>query len=175
MTATELSSLYNTSTRTIKRWRKLNAPLDDPDAMRAWIENHRSRIGVGKYSPRHSEPTPVTPVPEVVAEIMPVEPEKVATVVNSGDSNAPEDDEGTLQRLEQAERTAYQRYIDTGGSERAAQIWLLVCDQNRGTSLERLLPEHERGRSTVSTESSDNDCPPPLTPNLDRPNGNGEG
>jgi hypothetical protein len=42
-----------------------------------------------------------------------------------------EDDEGTLRRLEQAERTAYQRYVDTGGTERAGQLWLLCTDQLR--------------------------------------------
>jgi hypothetical protein len=125
MTATELAKLYNASPRTIKRWRKLNAPLDDQQAMQAWIAERRSRMGVGKYSRRTSEPAPVAPIREVAVQIMSDElqaPAKCTPV---------DDDEGTLRRLEEAERIAYRRYVDTGGSERAAQIWLLCTDQLR--------------------------------------------
>ena len=126
MTAIELAKLYNASPRTIKRWRKLNAPLDDQQAMQAWIAEHRSRIGVGKYSPRTSEPAPDAQIREVAVQIMtdaPLAPAKPAS--ESHDKAAESDNEGTLRRLEEAERIAYRRYVDTGGSERAAQIWLV--------------------------------------------------
>jgi hypothetical protein len=70
MTATGLAKLYNASPRTIKRWRKLNAPLDDQQAMQAWIADHRSRMGVGKYSPRSSESAPDAQVREVAVQII---------------------------------------------------------------------------------------------------------
>jgi hypothetical protein len=93
--------------------------------MNAWIEQHRSRIGVGKYSPRTSEPAPVTPARQIVAEIVPAEPETPT-------ESAPEDDgKGPLRRLEEAERISYRRYVDSGGSEGAAQVWLLCTDQLR--------------------------------------------
>jgi hypothetical protein len=63
------------------------------------------------------------PVHEVAAEIVPVQPIDVPT----------DDNVGTLQRLEQAERIAYKRFIDSGGSERAGQLWLLCADQLRKT------------------------------------------
>jgi hypothetical protein len=93
--------------------------------MKAWIEQHRSRMGVGKYSPRTSEPAPVTPARQIVAEIVPAAP------IIAPEPALDDDDKGTLQRLEEAERIVYRRYIDCGGSERAAQVWLLVCDQKR--------------------------------------------
>jgi hypothetical protein len=115
MKAAEIARVYNVSLRTAKRYRKLGAPVDDRPAMLAWIEEHRSRTGVGKYTPRDSEPVTIAPVREVAAEIVPVEPRS-----ESIDSDTDDDKSSTLQRLEAAERTAYQRYIDSGGSERAA-------------------------------------------------------
>jgi hypothetical protein len=103
--------------------------------MREWIVQHHSRLGLGKGMRRQTtvvEPVraPVGPVREVVAEIMPAEPVKALIDVLT---DAPDDDKGTLQRLEQAERIAYKRFIDSGGSERAGQLWLLCADQLRKT------------------------------------------
>jgi hypothetical protein len=99
-------------------------------------------MGVGKYSPRDTQAittaAPVAPVREVTAEVMPVEQKQVT-------DDASDDESSTLQRLEVAERTAYQRYIDTGASERAAQIWLLVCDQKR-----KLIAHQQKQASDVS-------------------------
>jgi hypothetical protein len=111
--------------------------------MQAWIAEHRSRIGVGKYTPRTRKPAPIAlPVREVVADAAPVERVLLA---ESSQGEHDEDDKGTLQRLEKAERVAYQRYIDSGGSERLAQVWLLVCDQKR-----KLISDQARLASDVS-------------------------
>src|SRR6516162_5751318 len=126
MSEKELAAKYNTSTRTIRRWKKLNAPFGDETAMAEFIKAQRTRLGVSKLA-RRSEPAPVTPVREVVAEVMPTVPRiRAEPAPEAPDGDELEDDEGTLRRLEAAERTAYQRYIDSGGSERAAQVWLLV-------------------------------------------------
>jgi len=131
MSEKELAAKYNTSTRTIRRWKKLNAPFGDETAMAEFIKAQRTRLGVSKLA-RRSEPAPVTPVREVVAEVTPTVPRiRAEPAPEAPDGDELEDDEGTLRRLEAAERTAYQRYIDSGGSERAAQVWLLVCDQKR--------------------------------------------
>jgi hypothetical protein len=130
MTANELSKMYNASTRTIKRWRRLNAPLDDEAAMQAWIERHRSRTGVGKYSPRTPEPAlAVEEARDVVAEVVPASESQLEPAQASDEPET--DDTGTLRRLEEAERIAYRRYRNSGGNERAAQIWLLCTDQLR--------------------------------------------
>jgi len=126
MTISEIAKKYCVSPRTAKRYRKLNAPVDDEPTMRGWIESHHSRSGVGKYTPRTETPSPIAPVRVVTAEIVPVEHEEVAAPVAT-------DDVGTLQRLEQAERIAYKRFLDSGGSERAGQLWLLCADQLRKT------------------------------------------
>jgi len=137
MTAPEIASAYNVSLRTAKRYRKAGAPVDDPAAMKVWIAGHRSRLGVGKYTPRNSESATVAPVRAIVAEIVPTEPAPA--------DPEPEDEGSTLQRLGQAERTAYQRDIDSGGNERVAQVWLLVCDQKR-----KLIAEQQKHAADVS-------------------------
>jgi hypothetical protein len=145
MSERELAAKYNASTRTIRRWKKLNAPFHDPAAMDEFIKAQRSRLGVSKLA-RRSESAPLTPVREVAAEIVPAEPLTPAEPTPKTDADSPEgDDEGTLRRLEAAERTAYKRYLDTGGSERAAQIWLLVCDQKR-----KLIADQQKQTSDVS-------------------------
>jgi hypothetical protein len=109
--------------------------------MKAWIEQHRARMFVGKYTPRTSEPTPVPRT--ITAELIPL---PAAENASSAAPDAPEDDgKSTLQRLEEAERGAYRRYIDSGGSERAAQVWLLVCDQKR-----KLIADQAKQTSDVS-------------------------
>jgi hypothetical protein len=126
---------------TAKRYSKAKAPVDDSEAMLAWIEKQRSRRGVGKYTPRTDTPAQIALAREVVAEIVPVEPAEVTTPIAAADDSSG----STLQRLERAERVAYQRYIDSGGSERAAQIWLLVCDQKR-----KLVADLQKQASDVS-------------------------
>jgi hypothetical protein len=120
MTAREISAKYAVSLATAKRYKKANAPVDDEPAMREWMESHRSRMLVGKRLPRHTNEPMVPTVREITAQVIPAAPIAPA--------EAPEaDDSSTLQRLEQAERVAYQRYFDTGGSERAAQVWRFSC------------------------------------------------
>jgi hypothetical protein len=125
MTVREYAQLYNTSQRTIKRYKAQGLPLDDLEAMRELIAAKRSRLGVSKLCRRadtqdNAEDAPIAPI---AAEVLPpCAPVKAIL-------NAP--DPGTLARLVEAEKIAYQRYIDTGGSERAAQTWLLTCDQKR--------------------------------------------
>jgi hypothetical protein len=65
MTAKQISITYGVSLATAKRYKKLKAPVDNRDEMRAWMFDHRSRSGVGKYTPRKSGPL------EVVTEILP--------------------------------------------------------------------------------------------------------
>jgi hypothetical protein len=129
---------YGVSNRTILRWRKKGYPLDDAAKMTEIRERGRSRSGVGKFTPRISESATIAPVRTVVAEIIPVE----ATLA----SPEPYDDnESTLQRLEQAERVAYKRYLDSGGSERASIAWLGICDQKR-----KLIADQAKQTSDVS-------------------------
>jgi hypothetical protein len=136
MTTGEIAKLYNVSIRTAKRYRKLGAPVSDEPTMREWIVQHHSRLGLGKGMRRQTrvvEPVRATiaPVREVVAEIIPVEPAKTTKPASEVSADEPETDEGTLRRLEAAERTAYRRYLDSGGNERAGQLWLLCTDQLR--------------------------------------------
>ena len=120
MKAAEIARVYNVSLRTAKRYKAACAPVDDHAAMLAWISEHRSRMGVSKYAPR-KESAPIVPAHTITAEILLAAPKQDET----------DDKKSTLQRLEEAERVAYERYVAAGGSERAAQIWLLVCDQKR--------------------------------------------
>jgi len=120
MTAPEIASAYGVSLRTAKRYRKAGAPVDDTAAMQAWIEKYRSRMGVGKYTPRVSEPAPVR---AIVAEIVPGEP-------------TPAEPEPTTEKercngSNRLNALPYRRYVDSGGSDRCAQVWLLCTDQLR--------------------------------------------
>lgn len=116
MTDRELAAQYKVSRQTIISWRKKAAPFSDPVAMPAFIASQHTRRGVSKYSPRDTiEILPPINVPASSAR--PASPEAT--------------DEGTLQRLAESERIAYQRYVDSGGSERAGQLWLLIADQKR--------------------------------------------
>ena len=135
MKAEEIARVYNVSLRTAKRYRAAGAPADDNDAMLAWIDKHRSRMGVGKYTHR-KDSEPIAPIQTITAEFLPAEPRQ---------DNSSDDKASTLQRLEEAERVAYNRYVATGGSERAAQIWLLVCDQKR-----KLVADLQKHASDVS-------------------------
>jgi hypothetical protein len=123
MLVTDYARQYGVSKRTVLRWKAKGHPIDDPARMATIREEEKSRRGVGKYTPRFETVTAITPVREVVAEIMPVEPIDVPA-----DENV-----GTLQRLEQAERLAFKRFQDSGGNERAGQLWLLCADQLRKT------------------------------------------
>lgn len=137
----EIAAKWTVDRRTVNRWQKQNAPLHDDAAMVKWIEEHRSRLGVGKYSPKQSK--------AVVAEVLSVERVQPLPVAQNASSVTPEaanDTPGsTLARLEEAERIAYSRYIDSGGSERAAQVWLLVCDQKR-----KLISDQAKQASDIS-------------------------
>jgi hypothetical protein len=48
MTTSELAKIYDVTERTIRSWRKKQAPFDNPLAMNQWIAAQRSRFGVGK-------------------------------------------------------------------------------------------------------------------------------
>jgi hypothetical protein len=140
MKAAEIARVYNVSLRTAKRYRAAGAPADDNDAMLAWIDKHRGRMGVGKYTPRKESATTepvatIAPIQTITAEILPAEPTQESL-----------DDKGsTLQRLEEAERVAYSRYVATGGSERAALAWLGICDQKR-----KLVADQRKQASDIS-------------------------
>ena len=131
VTEKKLAAKYNASTRTVRRWKRLNAPFDDEEAMQEFIKSQRTRLGVSKLA-RRSEPATVRPIREVVAKIVPAAPRIQAKSEPDAYGDAPEgDDEGTLRRLEEAERLAYKRFVDSAGSERAGQLWLLCADQLR--------------------------------------------
>ena len=152
MTASEIVEAYGVNLATAKRYLRHKAPVDDREAMLKWIEEHRSRMCVGKYTPRYEEPLPEMPQPaarEIEAEVVNVQPLAIAENASSDEPDAPADEldapHSTLARLEEAERVAYQRYIDRGGSERAGQLWLLVCDQKR-----KLIADQAKQASDIS-------------------------
>ena len=103
-------------------------------------------MGVGKYTPRRSEPAPSALVRAVVAEVLPVEPRKDANSRDFSDTATSDEDGGsTLRRLETAEKVAYERYVASGGSERAAIAWLGICDQKR-----KLVADQQKHANNVS-------------------------
>ena len=78
-------------------------------------------MGVGKYSPR-KEAQSLVPTGTKTAEILPAaQPIVVAT-------DDADDRKSTLQRLEEAERVAYERYVATGGvnAQRRFGSWYAI-------------------------------------------------
>jgi hypothetical protein len=51
-TNAEYAATYETTERTIRRWREVGHPLDDPDGMEPIIDAMRTRRGVSKTSPK---------------------------------------------------------------------------------------------------------------------------
>jgi len=109
-------------------------------------------MGVDKYSPRRSEPEPNAIVRAVVAEVVPVEPRKDGNSRDFSDTDtSDEDGESTLRRLETAEKVAYERYVASGGSERAAicMAWYLRSEAQARRGPTEARQRRERKRNAV--------------------------
>jgi hypothetical protein len=122
MTVREYAQLYNTSERTIKRYKAQGLPLDDPETMREKMATKRSPRGVSKLCRRLD--APIT-TPNRTAGVTRTPLERVSRESNGSISgslqNAPEIDftnvaglSGAIERYRQAELAAarvYREYL----------------------------------------------------------------
>src|SRR5947207_3329105 len=56
LSTSEYAKREGVSAMTVRRWKNKGAPLDDPEAMRVFRTNEKSRTGISKSNHRHTTP-----------------------------------------------------------------------------------------------------------------------
>ena len=126
MPLSDYAALYGRSLRTLKRWAKAGAPLDDADAMTVWL-NDSNLAPVRKTAPTH----PATPAPE--PKTAPV----VTPAPETEQASSPIALESNLRNLRERVATVEAHYRDAleSGVERDIRFWrqetVEVLDQLR--------------------------------------------
>jgi hypothetical protein len=70
MSSAEIAEKFKVSRRTAQRWIKEGAPVDDPAAMRLWIEEHQAHFGRSKFmSGEPSKAEPYRPAAQLDQEL----------------------------------------------------------------------------------------------------------
>jgi hypothetical protein len=121
MTESELAAQYQVDVRTVRRWKAAGEPIDDFPAMQRRKNLMRSRAGVSKMQSKKQADAPRTAAPVKVVAVT-TEP---LTLLNSV---APDD---ALTRTTVAERTAFERYQQTGDPRDAVAYASLSGERRR--------------------------------------------
>jgi len=142
----EYASLYGVTRSTVRRWKTKGAPLDDPEAMRVFRANEKSRTRVSKSNhrrtatrtnPRTRLMSSCAPSPTSCAPNQPKSVKK--TKVNHPDVEAGKHVgmRPGIRRLQEAEVPRYADYQEVVASGDSAviktcqEIWLNVFEQLR--------------------------------------------
>ncbi len=69
MDSAELAKQFKVTRRTAQRWLKAGAPVNDPQAMRLWIESHQAHYGRSKFTSGESISEPYKPAAQLDQEL----------------------------------------------------------------------------------------------------------
>jgi len=147
--ASEYAALYGVTRSTVFRWKSKGAPLDDPEAMRVFQTNEKSRTSISKSNHRRTNSPKPRATPE--AHATPDRPEPIKKTK----TDRPHVEVGKhagmrpgIRRLQEAELqrfAAYQAAVASGDLaviKACQEVWLNVFEQLR--RVEATNPEVEK-------------------------------
>jgi len=138
----EYASLYGVTRSTVRRWKNKGAPLDDPEAMRVFQANEKSRTRVSKSSHRRTNPrtrlmsscapSPTSCAPDHPKSVKKIKVDRPHVEVGKHVGMRP-----NIKRLQEAELRRFNAYQEAEASGDLAvikacqEVWLNACEQLR--------------------------------------------